>query len=690
MSLSNTTVKAIYTGDGSNLVFAIPATNIVDDSSEILVYTRDEATPTIPVVALMSEGALNDYTLTGAPDVNSFNVNVTFNVGKAPTATQKVVVIRRLPLTQILDLVPTGAVPLVSMELAYDRIVAMAQELREELSRSVKANITTSRTEVSFEIPEPRTGRVLAWKSTDDGFEWVVPASGGGGVGGGSSAWGGITGTLSDQTDLQTALNLKANLASPTFTGVPAAPTATLGTNTTQLATTAFVLANGGTPADASTTVKGIVKLAGDLAGTALLPTVPGLAGKEPTITATISTDYYRGDKTFQALNKAAVGLSNVDNTSDASKPVSTATQTALNLKADIASPTFTGTVGGITAAMVGAPSGSGTSSGTNTGDETATTLGSKIDAATSKATPVDADEVAIADSAASFILKKLTWLNLKATLKTYFDTLYPSGSGTSTGTNTGDQTNILGNAATVTTNANLTGPVTSTGNATAVTANAITDAMLAQIATASFKGRTTAGTGNVEVLTATQATAILNNVVGDAGAGGTKGLVPAPGAGDAAAGKMLKADGTWATPPGAGSGTTVYSGQTEIDFGAFPGASDASIVVTGQTNITTTARITVHLTAKDTADHLADEHWVENIAVSAGNIVASTSFTIYAKNTNSLNEPIKVRQRPISLYSASATTIGIKNAQPGVFANEGGKGTRLYGLWTVSWSYVL
>ena len=38
------------------------------------------------------------------------------------------------------------------------------------------------------------------------------------------------------------------------------------------------------------------------------------------------------------------VGLGNVDNTSDASKPVSTATQTALDLKAPLASPTFTGT----------------------------------------------------------------------------------------------------------------------------------------------------------------------------------------------------------------------------------------------------------------------------------------------------------------------------------------------------------
>jgi hypothetical protein len=53
----------------------------------------------------------------------------------------------------------------------------------------------------------------------------------------------------------------------------------------------------------------------------------------EPTITATTSADYYRGDKTFATLNKTAVGLGNVDNTTDANKPVSTATQTALDAK---------------------------------------------------------------------------------------------------------------------------------------------------------------------------------------------------------------------------------------------------------------------------------------------------------------------------------------------------------------------
>lgn len=51
---------------------------------------------------------------------------------------------------------------------------------------------------------------------------------------------------------------------------------------------------------------------------------------------------------------KATVGLGSVDDTADTAKPVSTAQQTALNLKANLASPTFTGTVGGITKAMVG------------------------------------------------------------------------------------------------------------------------------------------------------------------------------------------------------------------------------------------------------------------------------------------------------------------------------------------------
>lgn len=44
------------------------------------------------------------------------------------------------------------------------------------------------------------------------------------------------------------------------------------------------------------------------------------LAGKEPAIEEGEESEYFRGDKTWQTLNKTAVGLANVDNTSDASK----------------------------------------------------------------------------------------------------------------------------------------------------------------------------------------------------------------------------------------------------------------------------------------------------------------------------------------------------------------------------------
>lgn len=47
------------------------------------------------------------------------------------------------------------------------------------------------------------------------------------------------------------------------------------------------------------------------------------------------------------------------------------------------------------------------------------------VHTATPKTTPVDADEIGGVDSEENNVLKKFTWANIKATLKTYFDTLY-------------------------------------------------------------------------------------------------------------------------------------------------------------------------------------------------------------------------------------------------------------------------
>ena len=63
--------------------------------------------------------------------------------------------------------------------------------------------------------------------------------------------------------------------------------------------------------------------------------------------------------------------------------------------------------------------------------------LGQKVDKNISsyaeKTTPIDADLIPLSDSVSSFGIKKLSWANIKATLKTYFDSLYMKLTGDQT-----------------------------------------------------------------------------------------------------------------------------------------------------------------------------------------------------------------------------------------------------------------
>lgn len=144
-------------------------------------------------------------------------------------------------------------------------------------------------------------------------------------------------------------------------------------------------------------------------------------------------------------------------------------------------------------------------------------------------------------------------------------------------------QTQLNGKQATGNYITALTGDVTASGagSAAATIANGVvTNAKMANVSTATFKGRTTAGTGSPEDLTVTQATALLNVVVGDSGSGGTKGLVPAAGSGDAAAGKYLGAGGTFSVPPG--TGLTALTG----DVTASGSGSQAATLATVNSNV--------------------------------------------------------------------------------------------------------
>jgi len=149
----------------------------------------------------------------------------------------------------------------------------------------------------------------------------------------------------------------KAEINSPTLTGTPNAPTAAVGTNTVQIATTAFVLANASTT---NPVMNGAVAIgvstrharadhvhpidtsraplnSPTFTGTVTIPTGAFISGYAP-----INSPAFTG--TVTGINKVMIGLPNVDNTADIDKVISTATQNALNLKANLASPSFSGT----------------------------------------------------------------------------------------------------------------------------------------------------------------------------------------------------------------------------------------------------------------------------------------------------------------------------------------------------------
>jgi hypothetical protein len=190
----------------------------------------------------------------------------------------------------------------------------------------------------------------------------------------------------------QAALDFKASLANPTFTGTVSGITKAmvgLGNvdNTSDLnkpISTATQTALDDKANVDGPTLTGIVTLPsstsiGDVTSTEI--------GYLEGVTSAIQNQL--DDRPTEAqLTKSMVGLSNVDNTTDLDKPVSTDTQAALDLKADLNSPTFTGSVSGITKSMVGLGNVDNTADlDKPISDDTQTALDAKLASATAAST---------------------------------------------------------------------------------------------------------------------------------------------------------------------------------------------------------------------------------------------------------------------------------------------------------------
>jgi hypothetical protein len=146
---------------------------------------------------------------------------------------------------------------------------------------------------------------------------------------------------IADGTIVDGDINASAAIAQSKVSGLTAALDGKVGTARTVTAGTG--LTGGGD----LTTDRTLAVVYGTTSGTAA-------AGDDSRVTGAAQKSANLSDLASAETARTNLGLGNVTNTADADKPVSTATQTALNLKAPIASPTFTGTVSGISKGMVG------------------------------------------------------------------------------------------------------------------------------------------------------------------------------------------------------------------------------------------------------------------------------------------------------------------------------------------------
>jgi hypothetical protein len=189
-----------------------------------------------------------------------------------------------------------------------------------------------------------------------------------------------------------------------------------------------------------------------------------------------------------------------------------------------------------------------------------------KISQLTDYPTPLDADVLPVVDTA-NTTTKKTTWANIKATLKTYFDTLYQATLVSGTNIKTVGGTSLLGS-----------GNVPGGGTGTVTTVSVATaNGLAGTVATATTTPVITLSTGITGVLKG-NGTAISAAVNSDlpAMSATVGGAVPTPPNNTTT---FLRGDGTFATPAGAGTVTNTGGALTANAVVLGAGVNDTKVV---------------------------------------------------------------------------------------------------------------
>ena len=158
MTIASETSRVDLVGDGANDTFTYTFEIYV--KTDILVYV-DDVLQTVDV----------DYTVPAAGIENPDGGDIVFEAGSIPANLAVVSMILNLPFTQLIDYVEGDKFPAETHERGLDRLVKIAQRLKEIIRRQV-ALIESSQYR-DLTLPDPVASKLLAWKDDLTGLKNV-------------------------------------------------------------------------------------------------------------------------------------------------------------------------------------------------------------------------------------------------------------------------------------------------------------------------------------------------------------------------------------------------------------------------------------------------------------------------------------------------------------------------------------
>ena len=159
MTISSTTVKNSYSGNGSTTAFAYTFKIFANTDLQVIIRSSTG----IETVKTLT----THYTVSGVGDASGGNV--TFTSGNTPASGETVVIRRAVPQTQAIDYIANDPFPAESHEEGLDRATMTLQQVQEELDRAIKLSRTNTMTSTEFtNSATDRAGKVLGFDSAGE------------------------------------------------------------------------------------------------------------------------------------------------------------------------------------------------------------------------------------------------------------------------------------------------------------------------------------------------------------------------------------------------------------------------------------------------------------------------------------------------------------------------------------------